>query len=401
MNKCSYSEAVVRVLDSYRQVKRERKRDMRKKEKTGSVSAYMNQFGKYFQKNWQLYIIFLLPGLLLTLIFKYLPMLGIIIAFEEYSPFLGYFDSKWIGAYNFKRLFSSTEFLRLLVNTLKLSGYNLLWSFFPPIILALLLNRVRSARIKRNAQLVFYLPYFISTIVLAGMIRLFFSPVGPINAIFGTSIDFMSESKWFRSLYIGSGIWQTIGWSSIIYTSTLAGVSQDLIEAAKIDGATIIQQIRNVELPALKPVIVIQFILSAGNIMSIGFEKVYAMQTDLNKITSDIIPTYVYRLGLEMGDYGYSTAVGLFNSIVNLILLVAVNYVVSKLKDSQITPDQPFSRPVKRFFPLFICQFPRSSSPRKKRSGKGRDKPSSAGSQMCYDTGLPEILKIPDPHKPE
>ena len=324
MNKCSYPEAVVRVLDSYRQVKRERKRDMRKKEKTGSVSAYMNQFGKYFRKNWQLYIIFLLPGLLLTLIFKYLPMLGIIIAFEEYSPFLGYFDSKWIGAYNFKRLFSSTEFLRLLVNTLKLSGYNLLWSFFPPIILALLLNRVRSAKIKRNAQLIFYLPYFISTIVLAGMIRLFFSPVGPINAIFGTSIDFMSESKWFRSLYIGSGIWQTIGWSSIIYTSTLAGVSQDLIEAAKIDGATIIQQIRNVELPALKPVIVIQFILSAGNIMSIGFEKVYAMQTDLNKITSDIIPTYVYRLGLEMGDYGYSTAVGLFNSIVNLILLVAV-----------------------------------------------------------------------------
>lgn len=239
------------------------------------------------------------------------------------------------GAYNFKRLFSSTEFLRLLVNTLKLSGYNLLWSFFPPIILALLLNRVRSARIKRNAQLVFYLPYFISTIVLAGMIRLFFSPVGPINAIFGTSIDFMSESKWFRSLYIGSGIWQTIGWSSIIYTSTLAGVSQDLIEAAKIDGATIIQQIRNVELPALKPVIVIQFILSAGNIMSIGFEKVYAMQTDLNKITSDIIPTYVYRLGLEMGDYGYSTAVGLFNSIVNLILLVAVNYVVSKLNEGE------------------------------------------------------------------
>ena len=335
VNKCSYPKAVVRVLDSYRQVKRERKRDMRKKEKTGSVSAYMNQFGKYFRKNWQLYIIFLLPGLLLTLIFKYLPMLGIIIAFEEYSPFLGYFNSKWIGAYNFKRLFSSTEFLRLLFNTLKLSGYNLLWSFFPPIILALLLNRVRSARIKRNAQLVFYLPYFISTIVLAGMIRLFFSPVGPINAIFGTSIDFMSESKWFRSLYIGSGIWQTIGWSSIIYTSTLAGVSQDLIEAAKIDGATIIQQIRNVELPALKPVIVIQFILSAGNIMSIGFEKVYAMQTDLNKITSDIIPTYVYRLGLEMGDYGYSTAVGLFNSIVNLILLVAVNYVVSKLNEGE------------------------------------------------------------------
>ena len=262
MNKCSYPEAVVRLLDSYRQVKRERKRDMRKKEKTGSVSAYMNQFGKYFRKNWQLYIIFLLPGLLLTLIFKYLPMLGIIIAFEEYSPFLGYFDSKWIGAYNFKRLFSSTEFLRLLVNTLKLSGYNLLWSFFPPIILALLLNRVRSAKIKRNAQLVFYLPYFISTIVLAGMIRLFFSPVGPINAIFGTSIDFMSESKWFRSLYIGSGIWQTIGWSSIIYTSTLAGVSQDLIEAAKIDGCSYWGIFTRIMIPLIKPAVVTGCIFS-------------------------------------------------------------------------------------------------------------------------------------------
>ena len=297
--------------------------------------GYLRKFAKYFRKNWQLYVIFLLPGLLLTLIFKYLPMFGIIIAFEEYSPFQGYFGSEWIGLYNFKRLFSSTEFGRLLINTLKLSGYNLIWSFFPPIILALLLNRVRSAGLRKKAQLILYLPYFISTIVLAGMIRLFFSPVGPINAIFGTSTDFMAEADWFRTLYIGSGIWQCAGWSSIIYTATLSGVSQDLIDAARIDGATILQQIKNVELPALKPVIVIQFILSAGNIMSIGFEKVYAMQTDLNKVVSDIIPTYVYRLGLQMGDYGYSTAVGLFNSVVNLILLVAVNYVVAKLNEGE------------------------------------------------------------------
>ena len=286
-------------------------------------------------KNWQLYIIFLLPALLMTIIFKYLPMLGIIIAFEEYSPIKGYFGSDWIGLYNFKRLFSSTEFGRLLLNTLKLSGYNLIWSFVPPIILALLLYRVQRAGLRKKAQLVVYLPYFISTIVLAGMVRLFFSPVGPINGLFGTTVDFMAESSWFRTLYIGSGIWQCAGWSSIIYSATLAGVSQELIDAAKIDGATIIQQIRNVELPALRPVIVIQFILSAGNIMSIGFEKVYAMQTDLNKVTSDIIPTYVYRLGLEMGDYGYSTAVGLFNSVINLILLVAVNYVVAKLNDGE------------------------------------------------------------------
>lgn len=305
------------------------------KVKVKTEEGYFKRFGKYFVKNWQLYVIFLFPALLLTIIFKYLPMLGIIIAFEEYSPIRGYFGSEWIGLYNFRRLFSSTEFGRLLLNTLKLSGYNLVWSFFPPIILALLLYRVQRAGLRKKAQLIVYLPYFISTIVLAGMVRLFFSPVGPINGLFGTNVDFMAESSWFRTLYIGSGIWQCAGWSSIIYSATLAGVSQELIDAAKIDGATILQQIRNVELPALRPVIVIQFILSAGNIMSIGFEKVYAMQTDLNKVTSDIIPTYVYRLGLEMGDYGYSTAVGLFNSVINLILLVAVNYVVAKLNDGE------------------------------------------------------------------
>lgn len=298
-------------------------------------APYFYRFGKYVKKNWQLYLIFLMPAFLLTLIFKYLPMFGIIIAFEEYSPLQGYFGSQWIGLYNFKRLFSSTEFGRLFLNTLKLSGYNLIWSFFPPIILALLLNRISRAGLRRKAQLIVYLPYFISTIVLAGMIRLFFSSVGPINSILGTTIDFMSEPSWFRTLYIGSGIWQGAGWASIIYTATLSGVSQELIDAAKIDGATIFQQIRHVELPALKPVIVIQFILSAGNIMSIGFEKVYAMQTDLNKVTSDIIPTYVYRLGLEMGDYGYSTAVGLFNSVINLILLIAVNMIVKKLNEGE------------------------------------------------------------------
>lgn len=308
---------------------------MGKTREASPQTGYFRKFASYFKRNWQLYLIFLLPGLLLTLIFKYFPMFGIIIAFEEYSPFQGYFGSEWIGLYNFKRLFSSTEFARLLLNTLKLSGYNLLWGFFPPIILALLLNRVTRTGLRKKAQLVLYLPYFISTIVLAGMIRLFFSPVGPINSVCGSSIDFMAESSWFRTLYIGSGIWQCAGWSSIIYTATLSGVSQDLIDAAKIDGATILQQIKNIELPTLKPVIVIQFILSAGNIMSIGFEKVFAMQTDLNKVVSDIIPTYVYRLGLQMGDYGYSTAVGLFNSVVNLILLVAVNYVVSKLNEGE------------------------------------------------------------------
>ncbi len=300
-----------------------------------SGQNYFQRFGIYFIKNWQLYMIFLLPALALTIIFKYLPMFGIIIAFEEYSPVKGFFGSDWIGLYNFKRLFSSTEFMRLFLNTIKLSGYNLVWSFFPPIILALLLNRVRHSGMRKKAQLIMYLPYFISTIVLAGIVRLLFSSVGPINALMGSGVDYMTEPGWFRTLYIGSGIWQCAGWASIIYSATLAGVSQELIDAAKIDGATILQQIKHVELPALKSIIVIQFILSAGNIMSIGFEKVYAMQTDLNKVTSDIIPTYVYRMGLEMGDYGYSTAVGLFNSVINLLLLVAVNMIVKKLNDGE------------------------------------------------------------------
>jgi putative aldouronate transport system permease protein len=299
------------------------------------TSKKKTSFGAYFTRNWQLYVIFLLPALILTFIFKYLPMFGIIIAFENYSPIQGFFGSKWIGLYNFHRLFASTEFPRLLLNTIKLSTYNLLWSFFPPIVLALLLNQVVHASRRTNIQLVLYLPYFISTIVLAGMVRLFFSPVGPINQLFGTSVDFMAEPSWFRTLYIGSGIWQTTGWSSIIYTATLANVSPELIDAAKIDGATLIQRIRNVDLPALRPVIIIQFVLSAGNIMSIGFEKVYAMQTSLNMPTSDIIATYVYRMGLENGDYGYSTAVGLFNSVVNLIILLIVNIIVKKLNEGE------------------------------------------------------------------
>ncbi len=292
-------------------------------------------FGTYFIQNWQLYIIFLLPAVVLTFVFKYIPMFGIIIAFENYSPIQGYFGSEWIGLYNFNRLFSSTEFTKLLLNTIKLSAYNLLWGFFPPIILALLLNQITKLRRRSNIQLILYLPYFISTIVLAGMIRLFFSPVGPINDLLGATVDYMAEPGWFRTLYIGSGIWQTVGWSSIIYTATLSNVSQELIDAARIDGATLLQRIRNVDIPALKPVIVIQFILSAGNIMSIGFEKVYAMQTSLNMPTSDIISTYVYRMGLEYGDYGYSTAVGLFNSVVNLIILITVNLIVKRLNEGE------------------------------------------------------------------
>lgn len=285
--------------------------------------------------NWQLYVIFMLPALVLTILFKYLPMGGILIAFKDYSAVQGILGSEWVGLKYFQRFLSSPDFMVYLLNTLKLSLYGLLWGFPIPILLALLLNRVGRNGIKKKVQLIMYAPNFISVIVLCGMVRIFLSPVGPINQFLGTESNFMTMPAAFRTIYIASGIWQGAGWASIMYTAALANASQELTEAAVIDGANVMQQIWNVDIPAIKPIIVIQFILQAGNIMSIGFEKAYALQTDMNVQASEILATYVYKMGLLNGDYGFSTAVGLFNSVINVILLLIVNKTVSKLNDGE------------------------------------------------------------------
>ena len=289
----------------------------------------------YVRDHWQLYIIFLLPALALTIVFRYVPMGGILIAFQDYNPIRGLLASRWVGMKHFARFLSSPDFLSYLANTLKLSVYGLLWGFPVPIILALLLNRVQSPSIKRNVQLVLYLPNFISVIVVCGIVRIMLSVTGPVNNFFGIQVNFMAAPEAFRSIYIASGIWQGAGWASIMYTAALANVNQETREAAILDGANILQEIRVVEWPAIKSIALIQFILQAGNIMSIGFEKAYALQTDLNLPAAEIIATYVYKKGLLDGDYSFSTAVGLFNTVVNVIMLLVVNKTVSKMNEGQ------------------------------------------------------------------
>lgn len=298
------------------------------KRKQGSTLLYVKQ-------HWQLYAIFLLPALALTLLFKYVPMGGILIAFQRYNPIQGIFGSEWVGLAFFKRFLSSPDFMRYLINTLKLSVYGMLWGFPIPILLAFLLNRIESKGIKKKIQLVLYMPNFVSVIVLCGIIRIFLSVTGPVNLMLGTEVNFMTMPEAFRTIYIASGIWQGAGWASIMYTAALSNASKELKEAAVIDGANIFQQIKAVEWPAIKDMVVIQFILQAGNIMSIGFEKAYALQTDLNLASSEIIATYVYKKGLLDGDYSFSTAVGLFNTVINVILLVAVNKIVARMNEGK------------------------------------------------------------------
>ncbi len=282
-------------------------------------------------KNWQLYLMLAVP-VILTLIFKYLPMYGIQIAFRDYKASAGITGSEWVGLKWFERFFSSPNCMRMIKNTFLLSFYSLVWSFPVPILLALALHQLRFARFKTAVQTILYAPHFISIMIVCGMLRIFLSPTGGlINLILGSQVDFLSEAGAFRTIYIASGIWQDAGWGIIVYMATLAGIDSSQYEAAKIDGASMFQRIMFIDFPELVPTIVLMLIMSAGNLMNIGFEKVWLLQTDLNKEASDVIAVYVYQQGIEHAKYSYATAVGLFNTVVNVALLILVNKIVKRL----------------------------------------------------------------------
>lgn len=293
---------------------------------------------KLIKQNYMLYI-FLIPSIVFIALFMYAPLYGLQIAFKDYRPGDGIWGSAWAGLKWFRRFFESPRCWDLIKNTLAVSIYSLVAGFPLPIILALILNYIKNLKFKRFAQTITYMPYFISTVVLVGMLSLFFSPTsGFINTIIkafgGEAIYFMGVSKYFRHLYVWSGIWQSIGYNSIIYIAALAGVSPELHESAVIDGANILQRIWHIDIPTIMPTMIILLIMSLGGVMNVGYEKVFLMQNDLIIDVAEVISTYVYKIGLVNAQYSFSTAIGLMNNVINFIILVIANTVANKLTGS-------------------------------------------------------------------
>lgn len=304
----------------------------------GRLKKPSKRLKKFFQ-NYELYL-FLLPTLIYSVIFQYIPMYGIIIAFKDFMPNLGILGSPWVGFKYFERFFHLYNFWRLIENTLGLSVFQLIVGFPIPIIIALMLNQLANERYKKFVQTVTYAPHFISTVVLVGILYVFLSDKGLINNLIvllgGKPIFFMASPECFKPLYVFSGVWQETGWSTIIYLAALSGISPELHEAAMVDGANKWQRILHVDIPGIMPTAIILFILAVGNIMNVGFEKAYLMQTPLNIPSSEIIPTYVYKVGLQQVQYSFAAAAGLFNSVINLNLLLLVNKFAKRVSNSSL-----------------------------------------------------------------
>lgn len=295
---------------------------------------------KKFKKS-RILLLMVLPTVVYFVLFHYLPMKGVLIAFKDYSVFKGFPASPWVGLKYFNIFFSNPEALRLIKNTLLLSLYSLLWGFPVPILFALVLNEVRNLKMKKLVQTVSYMPHFISTVVVAGIIMMFLSPTsGVINNLISSlgfeRINFMGKASCFRSIYVVSGIWQHAGWDSILYIAAITGIDPQLYESAIMDGASKLKQIIHITLPCIAPTMITIFILNFGSIMNVGFEKVFLLQNPVIYDTADVISTFVYRQGIKSGNYSYGTAVDLFNSVVNLIILVSVNAIAKRTNETSL-----------------------------------------------------------------
>ncbi|WP_424769324.1 ABC transporter permease [Paenibacillus sp. sgz302251] len=290
-------------------------------------------------KNWGLYIL-LLPAVVLLICFSYIPMYGVLIAFKDYSPALGIMESPWAGFKYFEKFFNSYQFSITIKNTLIISLYSI--ATFPiPIMLALMINQMRANRFRRVFQTVTYMPHFISTVVMVGLLLILFSPsnglVGNIYRLFGAEApNLMGSVELFSSVYVWSDVWQHTGWDSIIYIAALSAVDPSLYEAAKVDGASRWQRIRYIDIPMLMPTVITLLILRIGGLLGVGFEKIYLMQNNLNLSASEVIATYVYKIGLLSSQYSFSAAINLFNTVISFVLLILVNRAAKKYSDSSL-----------------------------------------------------------------
>ncbi|XNQ64810.1 sugar ABC transporter permease [Alkalihalobacillus sp. 1P02AB] len=278
----------------------------------------------------------MIPGILFFLIFRYVPMWGVVIAFQDYSVFAGISGSEWVGWKHFERMFQTEEFYRIFSNTLLISLYKLFWGFPAPIIVALMLNELRNMLYKRTIQTVIYMPHFLSWVIVGGiMINILEPSTGIVNhfiQFFGFDpIYFIADDSWFRTVLVTSDLWKSVGWGTILYLAALAGINPQLYEAARVDGANKWQQTWHITLPCLLPTIVILFILQMGNILEVGFEQVFILLNPLVYNVGDVFETYVYRVGVTQGQFSYTTAVGLFKSVIALILVVSANKMAKKL----------------------------------------------------------------------
>lgn len=311
-------------------------------QKTMAVPSSHMSLKRRILRNWELYL-FLLPTIVLLLLFNYLPMFGIQIAFRNYKPYKGFIGSDWVGLKHFYTFLKMPKFLTLVKNTVSLSLYGLVAGFPLPIILAMALNLVPFKRFKRIVQTVSYAPHFISLVVIIGMLNLFFAPsTGIIHnllakwGILEGNLEVLMSAEAFPHLYVWSGIWVSVGWNSIIYLGALSNVDPSLHEAAIMDGATKVQRAWHIDLPSIMPTVTLLLIMNAGNVLSVGFEKVYLMQNAFNTSTSEVINTYVYKIGMLEGQYSLSTAIGLFNSVIEFILLVIVNHIAKKVGETSL-----------------------------------------------------------------